>query len=337
MISVSVFNNKGGVGKTTFVCNFASYLSIVLKRRVLIIDADPQCNATSYLLTEDELIDRYSKATGTIHDVTVPLRRGKGYFSRDLPIIKNSRFKVDLIPGDPRISLFEDFLATDWISAKNGDGRGLQTTLFIKDILQRERDNYDYIFFDVGPSLGAINRTVLIGSDYYILPMSSDIFSLRALENISISTKDWASGISDGLSKYQQTEGEEYSSDFNPKWTLKFCGYVTQQYTSKEVEGKKRPVRAYEKIISEIPIRINEYLAESFSRSDNFNPHLGEIPNLHSLIPLSQSAHVPIIALKGKHGVVGAHFYKIEEYSKLLKGISEIFINNIEKNDTVAE
>jgi cellulose biosynthesis protein BcsQ len=46
MRSITVFNNKGGVGKTTLLCNLASYMSIELHNKVLIVDADPQCNAT---------------------------------------------------------------------------------------------------------------------------------------------------------------------------------------------------------------------------------------------------------------------------------------------------
>ena len=53
MKSIAFFNNKGGVGKTTLLCNLASYFSKKLNKNVLVIDADPQCNATSYVLDED--------------------------------------------------------------------------------------------------------------------------------------------------------------------------------------------------------------------------------------------------------------------------------------------
>ena len=50
MKSIAFFNNKGGVGKTTLLCNLAGYLSIKCRKKILVIDADPQCNTTSYVL-----------------------------------------------------------------------------------------------------------------------------------------------------------------------------------------------------------------------------------------------------------------------------------------------
>ena len=55
MISIAIFNNKGGVGKTSLLCNLAAYLKVRLNKRVLIVDADPQCNATIYVTPEEEL------------------------------------------------------------------------------------------------------------------------------------------------------------------------------------------------------------------------------------------------------------------------------------------
>jgi len=59
MESIVFFNNKGGVGKTTLLCNVAAYLSIELHKKVLVIDADPQCNTTSYSLGEQKLSEIY--------------------------------------------------------------------------------------------------------------------------------------------------------------------------------------------------------------------------------------------------------------------------------------
>lgn len=330
METISAFNNKGGVGKTTFVCNFASYLATTRNYKILLIDADPQCNATSYILKEDDVFELYTKNKGTINDITLPIRRGKGYYKGEYPIIKSNGFGIHLIPGDPKLSLFEDFLATDWISSKSGDGRGLQTTLLFKNLIADLRNEYDYIFFDLGPSLGALNRSILISSSYFIIPMSSDIFSLRAIENISISLNSWKKDLNEGLEKYKIAENEEYEFPISPYWNIQLAGYITQQYTSKTEGGRKRPVKAYDKIISKIPLSIEKDLGSLFIKSsNNYDPKLGEIPNLHSLIPLSQISNVPIFSLKAKHGVVGAHFYKINEYSEILEFISKRFCNNL--------
>ena len=326
---ISVFNNKGGVGKTTFVCNFASYLSKIKNQRVLIIDADPQCNATSYILKEEVVFDLYSKSKGTLNDITLPIKRGKGYFKGEYPIIKENDFNIDLIAGDPKLSLFEDFLAADWIQTSAGTARGIQTTLMFKNMIAELQNSYDFIFFDLGPSLGALNRSILISCTHFIIPMSSDIFSLKAIENISISITAWKNNLRDGLDTYERNEGEKYEFIISPEWNIKLAGYITQQYTAKMQEGKRRPVKAYEKIIEQIPQNIAENLNELFEMYDDYQPNLGEIPNLNSLVPLYQIANVPIFGLKGKHGVVGAHFYKITEYSALLEEATVKFFKNL--------
>lgn len=331
MQSVVVFNNKGGVGKTTLLCNLAAYLSIEEGKKVIIIDADPQCNATAYLFPYPDIESIYENASGTIYDVVRPVQRGRGYIKGPLPILKSSTFEVSVIPGDPRLSLAEDFLGKDWIEGKSGDYRGLQTTLIFKDLLLKLSD-YDYVIFDVGPSLGALNRAVLIACDFFLVPMSSDIFSLRAIENISLALKEWREGITSGLSEYSRKEQEDFQiENSEANWRLQFIGYVTQQYTAKTVDGIKIPVNAYEKIIKKIPTTIGKELSIF---NDNANKKdvvfkLGEIPSLHSLIPLSQNSNTPIFCLQAKHGVVGSHFNKVRDYKKVIKIIADNLLINL--------
>ncbi len=56
---LSFFNNKGGVGKTTLTGNIAAYLSIEMNKRILIVDADPQCNITQFVLGDEKTINLY--------------------------------------------------------------------------------------------------------------------------------------------------------------------------------------------------------------------------------------------------------------------------------------
>jgi len=332
MKSITIFNNKGGVGKTTFLCNLASYIGLKMDKRVLVIDADPQCNATIYLLPESFIIQLYDSNTReTIDSFFDTLRRGKGYRINPVPAKETKRFGVDLIPGDPKLALSEDLLASDWIDGISGVPRGLQTTFVFKDIMLRYSD-YDYIFIDVGPSLGGINRAVLIGSDYFIVPMSSDIFSLMAIKNISQSLLKWKRDLQKGLADYETEEGYSYDiSGHVAEWRLSFAGYVTQQYTAKTTQGERHPVKAYEKILRRVPHLIKEELINKFSKlPSGITYKLGEIPNLHSIVPMSQTVNAPIFELKAKDGVVGSHFAKVKEAEEIYSQIAATLLNNVE-------
>lgn len=80
MKSIAFFNNKGGVGKTTLLCNVAAFLAIEMKKKVLVVDADPQCNATQLMLGEEDVFELYDNSKSfTIYSIIHPLSIGKGY------------------------------------------------------------------------------------------------------------------------------------------------------------------------------------------------------------------------------------------------------------------
>ncbi len=330
MKSIVFFNNKGGVGKTTLLCNLAAYLAIELDKKVLVVDADPQCNSTSYLLKDKDVDSLYEKVRRqTIESFMTPVKRGQGFIDKKIQPLHSERFRCDLIPGDPKLSLSEDLLATDWKGATTGDHRGMQTTLVFKH-LARLYNEYDYIFFDVGPSLGAINRSVMLGCDYFVTPMSVDVFSLMAIDNMSLSLDKWKKGFETGLDQYKNEEHEDFSIENKPvSWTLQFAGYVMQQYKAKTVRGNRVHVNAYEKISKRIPSKIKSELTQKYADTSDLDMVLGEVEHLHSLVPMSQTSKAPIFQLKARDGVVGAHFSKVEEARKIFGKISRNLLKNI--------
>ncbi len=327
MKAVAVFNNKGGVGKTTLLCNLAAYLAKKKNFKVLVVDADPQCNATQSVI-KPEIVERiYSKGKDyTLWNFAQPIKMGKGY-AQDLNYFEPSEFGFGLIAGDPRMALMEDLLSSDWLSSTGGQVRGLRTTLMFSELLSRCKD-FDLVLFDMGPSLGAINRAVLLSCDYFVVPASLDIFTLQAINNISSALGDWRKKLNVGLDNIEAGE-EELLGGFEG-WRLKFGGYVTQQYTfRRDAQGEKRAVKAYERILKRLPQVIGSELLKGYeevSPAQVSNYLLGSIPYFHSLVPLSQTSNKPIFDLKGGDGVVGAHFAKVAEFEEVIGEVAQNFI-----------
>lgn len=330
--SVAIFNNKGGVGKTTVLCNLAGYLCQKMDKKVLVIDADPQCNTTTYVLDADSFLQvYYEPGQFTLNDIVLPLKTRGSYIEPErINILHSNGFGFDVIAGSPKLATSEDFLSGDWKDIKAGEIRGIRSNMIFFDLL-RKCNIYDYVFFDMGPSLGAINRAILLACDFFITPMSSDLFSILALENISSSISDWMQKFNDtvgGLSPEDQVGLEGMDATCG----IKFLGYIYQQYITRTSDGNKRIVRAYEEILKQLPEKINQYMIEGINHdcSKEINYEIGSIPNFYSLIPMSQSSHKSVFTLTSADGVVGAHYQKVKEYEDIIQQIAQNMCANME-------
>lgn len=297
-------------------------------KKVLVIDADPQCNASAYLLGDEQLQEAF--LTGDYYSIDSffePIRKGHGY-PADLPVVTRSeRFNLDIIIGDPKLSIREDLLATDWAATRNGEPRGFQTTFAFRELILRF-DSYDFVLVDMGPSLGALNRAILLGVNQFLMPLSVDIFSLMAIENIIKSLQNWKSALSDAIDKHAAQENETFRIRNQPvSWDLKFCGYVMQQYRAKSKSGVREAVAAFERIIEKQKSELISIC--EFFEVDADAMNLGEIPTLSSVVPLSQQAHAPIFDLAAKDGVVGSQYTRVSEAADFFHNISNNLIENI--------
>jgi cellulose biosynthesis protein BcsQ len=317
--SVCFFNNKGGVGKTTLIANLAAELALNSKKKILLVDADPQCNLTQYLLSDDQYIQEYEEEDPTtVYSVIHPLSIGKGY-RKQLPIRRAENFGCDVIIGDPRLAMKEDLLSQDWRDARAGGTRGLRTTFVFHDLLEKSED-YDYVFFDMGPSLGAINRAVLLVADYFILPATIDIFSKWAVRNIGLALTTWQKDLANGIANAEDPS----ELPITESKRVKFLGYVMQQHKERAQGTSVRIVEAYKTISEQFPTIIKDNLGQLYVTPD-MNPNLGEIKHLASLAPKSQTTHQPMIRVVAR----GSYTSTRKQARIIFKQIATSFLKNI--------
>jgi len=339
MISISMFNNKGGVGKTTLTCNIASYFARKMNLRVLVVDCDPQCNATQLIMGEEFATKFYWEdapdTISTIRDVLQPIEDGDSHISSTIqPILgSRNRFGVDVLPGHPGLSIIEDRLGAAWHDLLGGDIGGIRKTNWNSLLAFVLRDRYDVILYDLGPSLGSINRCVLVGCEYFLTPMGADIFSILGVRNIASWIGHWLELYKNSLALAEQRNPGrllEHRVAAEPSIAHGYLGYTMQQYIAKSKEGQRIPTARYENIIKLVPSVIEGslggYLKEGLSAAD---AHLGDVPHLYSLIPLAQSVAAPILDLKSSDGLIGSQYKQRDDYKEIIASVSCRIADNV--------
>ena len=159
---ISLVNQKGGVGKTTTSINLASSLGL-LGKKVLLVDFDPQGNATTGVGVDKNGLD-------TIYEALTKVKTGK-------QIVKKTKFKnLDIIPANINLAALEVYFSN--MKANNPDFKKNEQ---LKKVLEEVRNDYDYILIDCPPSLGILITNALAASDSVIIPVQCEFFALEGI------------------------------------------------------------------------------------------------------------------------------------------------------------
>lgn len=155
---ISLINQKGGVGKTTSCVNLAAYL-VALGKKVLVIDIDPQANATSGLgVHQEAIVDAH------IYHVLI------GDAHPEVAIRHTPLFCCDIIPSTPDLA----GAAVELVNLPNREFK-------LHEALQRIVTPYDYILIDSPPSLGLLTVNGLVAADEVIIPVQCEYYALEGL------------------------------------------------------------------------------------------------------------------------------------------------------------
>jgi cellulose biosynthesis protein BcsQ len=319
MTLISLFNNKGGVGKTTFLFHVANVLADS-GRKVLMVDCDSQCNLTAYALSDKAIEKAWEDSGNSLYRAIEPVARGLGDIRNRAPSQLGPNLSI--LPGDLLLSDFEDLLGDTWNAAKGGSEPALraQSAIYRSILQSAEKAAAEVVLVDLGPNLGSLNRAVLGGSDYVIVPVAPDLFSIRGTENLGSKLAKWRK-------EWDQCNGAWSSDTLKiPKGQPKFLGYIVQQHNLRDnASGMTQGWRIFgdqlqSAIATNIVARLQPLGQVYNGASPDFN--LGKIPNLHSLIPYSQEARKPVFRCTSADGLRGAHIQKALDSKALFQPIA---------------
>jgi len=281
---ISIFNNKGGVGKTTLAYHLAHILA-EMGKKVLILDLDPQCNMSLYGMPEEDLetiwkaeesiiengfdsvkrqmkeaeFNSLFKTTRTIHFLLKSVEDGISDFDKLPPPFKVAS-NLDLIPGRLTLFMYENKIAERWTGMFLGEPLSIRTVTRIRKLaeLYSVKHQYDFIIIDTSPNLGVLNKVIISTVDGFIIPCLPDMFSLYGIKNIGKALTKWQRDFSTCFSIISP----EKRTAFPPK-TVRFLGYTI--YNAKKRSDKLDQsglAKAHHNYARQIPDAIKKHIAE---------------------------------------------------------------------------
>lgn len=297
---ITLYNHKGGVSKTTSTFNLATYLADTGKK-VLMVDADPQCNLTEIALAPTiEKLDAKAAATTTAKIQDLPgssvldalNQRIKGDVAFiDLAKVKTHKVgnNLYLLRGSVDLSSIEDELAEAHLQRMSMRTNLMRTYVAAGDFLTRlaEKEGFDYVFIDVGPSSGALTRAFFLVCDAFYIPVAPDRFNVQAIGTLSKVIDRWMTEHALIYKQYQELNLPIRHG------TPAFLGAIIQSF--KLYKGEPKP--GFKLWMSRLPKEITGSLKPVMQKHEKekklylptaTTPIAIEIPDFHQLAPLMQ-------------------------------------------------
>ena len=288
MKTLALFNNKGGVGKTSLAYHLG-FMFAELGHRVVFADLDPQANLSSMCLSEERLEEIWDlKPRPTIYGAIERLKRGVSDIERIAPEAISAR--IALITGDLQLSEFEDEFSQLWPKCLDRDERAFRVTTALYRVVAdvAKRSGAELAILDVGPNFGAINRAALLAADYVLVPVAPDLFSMQGLENVGPRLATWRDQWDDRRSRAPELDFELPAGAMTP------LGYVISRHSV--LAGGA--VKAFQRWIERMPRVYRTAFGE---------PCFGQLKDYRSLMPMAQEAKKPMFLLKPADGAIGGH------------------------------
>lgn len=326
MKKIALFNHKGGVGKTTLTVNIADAL-INAGKTVLLVDADPQCNLTSFYLEESKLEamlgDSDNGSGDTLWSAVKPVAEGRGGIVT-IPEIK-VQDDLYLLPGDVLLSEYEELLPEAWTECFARRTRGYDITTALAQVANHTgaKVGADVCFYDVGPNVGALNRAILLDCDYFITPVAADLFSLRALSTVGRAVAKWIKDWETVITLASPADRARLL-----KGKPAYLGYITSAFKVNSGRNATDPHADWEKKIAP---RVRDRIIKELTA---VNPKLvpsgggnkiGGVKHFHSLAPEAQKFGLAIGSLQGH--VNSGHNHQIKEANLQFGALAKEIVN----------
>lgn len=320
MKTISVFNNKGGVGKTTLTFHLANALAS-LGHKTLMVDLDPQCNLSILAMdeeaihdiwkVEDDFIDDFQHSRDamsadafrgvlssprSIHFLLKPTEDG----TEELPSLAPPRkvaTNLDLLPGRLTMHLYEDKIAGRWSDVYQGDPLAVRTVTRIRQLAHNYADahGYDFVIMDTSPSLGTLNKVVISTTDGFLIPCMPDMFSLYGVRNIGNALTNWKKQFDVIYTLLSKEKRKSFPTNY-----VRLLGFTI--YSAKKYAGTNEWDLAvgHFNYAKQIPGAIHRYIAANIREhlTDNVLAQpIGGTATMHThntLPGMAQKYHVPI-------------------------------------------